>query len=121
MDIADPPIDLAHLGCPLDLRDHDQVGLRQHDGVEVFEAQRQRVDPHHPLGLTEVEVDQRTPYEIARRVLVIGVHRVFEVEDHAIGAVLAGVDHVPRLVARQVEPRATEPVASRGAARLQTV
>ena len=77
-------------GAALRLRQHDGVGTRRHHSIEigVGKAGRERVDahqqpgPHRPPGCLLHEGPRACP----RRALAVGRDRVFEIDDHRVGA-----------------------------------
>jgi len=106
-------VHLTNLVGLFDLGDQDQLGFLGRDRLEVRQPHRQLVDSHHPLDAAEVHRAQGVADEQARGLFLVGVNRVFEVEDHRVGPVESGVDEVLGLVSGQVEPRATHPVPRR--------
>ena len=48
-------------------------------------TERELIDTHHALGVLEVDGAQRVAYQQPCRVFFVGVHRVLEIENHAVG------------------------------------
>ena len=94
----------------LDLGDENQVHVVRRDPRQILQSHRALVDPDHALGLHEVHRAQGVADHGAGGVLLGGRHGVLEVEDHAIGAVQAGVHEELGLRAGQVQPRTAQAV-----------
>ena len=84
---GDQLVEVRNLGRVVDLGNQVRIGWRDHRLRHVpLEPRRgDRVDPHHPLLPTEVDVGQPTADRGAGRVLVLGSHRIFEIEDEGVG------------------------------------
>ncbi len=115
-DLPDPLRHHQHLVGPLGLRQEDEVGSLGHHRLQILQAQRKLVDPHHALGADEVDAAQSVPHQQAGRVLLGRVDGVLQIEDHAVRPVNAGVDHELGLATGQVETRAPQPVPGTGSA-----
>ncbi len=88
------------------LRHQDRVGLArtvQH-GVEIFDppARIEAVDPHHDFAVAEAG-RERVDDGLACRGLGVRRHRVFEIENQAIGRQVAGFFQRPRIRARHIQ------------------
>ncbi len=70
------------------------------------------VDAHHAFGPAPVEGDQGVADQDPRAVLFGRRHRVFEVEDDAVGAVKTARDHQLGLIAGNVEPAPAQALAA---------
>ncbi len=101
----------GHLLGAFRLGEKNEVGRFRDDRLEILEAQRKLIDPHHALGALEIDTPQRVPHQQPCRVLFGWMDGILEIEDHGIRPMDAGVDHELGLVAGQVEPRAPQPVS----------
>ena len=83
-------VDLHDSWAALRLRQHDGIGTRRHHGVEIGigEAGRERVDAHQETRSrrSRQRCLQKRRCARPRRVLAVGRDRVFEIDDHRIGA-----------------------------------
>ena len=84
------------------------------DPLEIFQSPLTLIDSHHAFGIAEVHGAKRVSHNGACGVFFGGRHGVFQVEDVGVGAVKSRVEEHLGLVAGQVEPAATEAVASTG-------
>ncbi len=115
-DAADPLVYLPHRVGALDLRNENEIGSLGHNRSQVLQSQWQLVDPDHALRSHEVHAAERVSHQQPGRVLLGRVHRVLQVEDHAVGSMQPGVDHELRLVAGEIETRAPQSITGSGAA-----
>ena len=97
----------------LDFRNQNQIRTLAHHFRQIFESQRQLVDPHHALARSEIDSTQSISHQDASRIFLSAMHRIFQIENHRIGRMQRGVDVVFRLGSRQVEPRPAQTVLLR--------
>ncbi len=112
LNCGDPGIHFAYLLCVLDLRNQDEVRMLRYDLFQIAAPKRKRIDSHHAFAMAEINRPQRVANQQARRIFLCVVHRVFEIENDAVGLMQAGIDEVLRLVAGQVKTRAPQAIAS---------
>ena len=97
----------------LDLGNQNQVGRFGDDLLQIFEPQRKLVDAHHALALQKVDGAQRVAHQQSRRILLVGVDGVFEIENDGIRSVQRGIDEILGLAAGNVKPRPPHAIARR--------
>ncbi len=90
---------LPHLIGVFGLGNENQVRVFRHDGIEILEPERQLVDSHHALGAHEIHAAEGVPDQEPRRILVVGMDRVLEIENDCVRLMDAGIEHELGLVA----------------------
>ena len=90
LELGDQHVDGVDVGGGADLGDHDQVeplaGLLDHvDHVAVHVVGVEAVDPHGQGLVAPVDLVERLDDVLARLHLLVGRHRVLEIEEHHVG------------------------------------
>ena len=77
------------------------------DKIQILEAGGNLIDTNHFFGTVKVEASQGIAHQKAGFMFFIKSHRIFQVEDEAVGVMQPGVDHQAGRIARQIKPRET--------------
>ena len=94
LDFPDAGLDRLDLSGGLHLGDEDQVRGLGDDEFQIFEAQLPLVDPDHPLGFAKIHTAKGVSDHEASGILLIGMHRILQIEDDPVGSMEACVDGV---------------------------